>query len=260
MVQRHLEGKTAFVSGSGRSIGAAIARRLASQGARVVVNSRSTPEEAEAVAEAASQLSGTTCHAVIGDVSTERDASQVAAQALEEVGRIDILVNGVGVSPRISFWEMTLEDWHQAFSINVDSALLLSRAFAPGMVEAGWGRIVNLSGHAHLSIEGVGVHTKASKAAVVGLTRGLAGTLAAYGVTVNHVAPSRIETPERRNKYYRDRDEVDWSPEARGADTVPVGRMGRPEDVANVVEFLVREEAGYLTGQSYLVNGGTTVL
>lgn len=254
-----LAGRTAFVAGSGRSIGASIARALAERGACVVVNSRSTPDEAKVVADDCSARSGRDCHVVVGDVSAEAAAAQVVAETTDLVGHVDILVTAVGASPRVSFWDMAFDDWRQVFAINVDAAFLLSRGFAPAMVERGWGRIVNLSGHAHLTLEGVGVHTKASKAAVVGLTRGLAGTLAPHGVTVNHVAPSLIDTPERRNKYYRDGD-VDWSPEARGIDRVPVGRLGRPEEVASLVAFLVGDEAAYLTGQSYLVNGGLMAL
>lgn len=251
---RNLAGKTALVTGSSRSIGAEIARTLARQGANVVVNARSSAEEAHAVANKCAAL-GAQAIAVVADVSSADGVAALADAALTRFGTVDILVNAVGVSPRVPFLQMSFEDWSKVFDINVHSAFRTCQAFTPGMIERKWGRIINISGHAYLHIHGTGVHVKASKAALVGLTRGLAGELAAHGITANHVAPERIDTPERRNKYYRDNDPK-WDAVSRGVDKVPLKRLGKTSEVAGLVRFLCSEEAAYMTGQTYLVNGG----
>jgi 3-oxoacyl-[acyl-carrier protein] reductase len=258
MTMGDLTGKTAVVTGSSRSIGAEIARTLAKAGADVVVNSRSSTDEAEAVAAECRKL-GVRATAIVADVSQRDGIDHLARTAIDQHGKVDILVNGVGISPRVPFLDMSFEDWNETMNINVNSVFLACQRFVPGMVERRWGRIINMSGHAYLHITGTGVHVKASKAAIMGLTRGLAGELARYDITANHVAPSLIDTPERRNKYYKDNDPK-WDPQSRGVDKVPLKRLGKPSEVAGLVRFLCSEDAAYLTGQTYLVNGGVTAL
>jgi NAD(P)-dependent dehydrogenase (short-subunit alcohol dehydrogenase family) len=249
-----LAGKTAVVTGSSRSIGAEIARTLARAGSDVVVNSRSSREEAESVA-AECRAFGVRSTAVVSDVSRPGGVDQLARATFDQHARVDILINTVGVSPRVAFLDMSFEDWNETMSINANSMFLTCKAFVPSMAERRWGRIVNMSGHAYLHIHGTGVHTKASKAAVMGLTRGLAGELARFNITANHIAPSLIDTPERRNKYYRDNDPK-WDPQSRGVDKVPLKRLGKTSEVAGLVRFLCSEDGAYMTGQTFLVNGG----
>lgn len=256
----HLKGRVAVVTGSSRSMGGAMVKGLAEDGADVVVNARSSKEEAEAMAAECRAL-GVKAVAVVADVSTEQGVNTLADAALKEFGKVDILVNNVGVSPRQgNFLELSYEDWKKVFDINLNSQFLTAKRFAPSMIENKWGRIINLSGHAHLNTNGGGVHVKASKAAIDGLTRGQSGTLAKYGITVNAIAPHAIDTPERHNKYYNEDRNPKWDAVSRGVDKIPVGRLGKMSEMAALVRFLCSDDAGYLTAQTYLVNGGIHAL
>jgi 3-oxoacyl-[acyl-carrier protein] reductase len=260
MVASNLKGKTAVVTGSGRAIGAAIALRLAEDGANVVVNSRSTPDEIEEVAEQCRFL-GVESLAVLADVAVKSGVEDLARQTLQVFKSVDILINNVGVSPTCSFLEMTDEEWHTVMGVNINSIYYCCKAMVPSMVQKGWGRVLNITGHAYLEVGG-SVHTKAGKAAAVGFTRGLAGDLAPYEITVNHIAPGLIDTPPRRNKYYHDDKPAHlrpWGPEER-VEEVPLKRLGKPEEMASLASFLCSDEAAYLTGQTYLVNGGMAVV
>lgn len=252
-----IKGKTAVVTGSGRAIGAAIALRLAQDGANVVINSRSTPEEMEQVAQECRDM-GVRAISVLADVSQKQGVEELARRTLEEFHSVDILVNNVGVSPSCPFLEMTDEEWHTIMGVNIHSIFYCCKAMVPSMVEKEWGRVVNITGHAYLTVARSSVHVKASKSAAVGFTRGLAADLAPYKITVNHVAPGLIDTPPRRNKYYRDDkppEQRPWGPEDR-VDEIPLKRTGTPEELAALVAFLCSDEGAYLTGQTYLVNGG----
>jgi NAD(P)-dependent dehydrogenase (short-subunit alcohol dehydrogenase family) len=257
-----LKGRNALVTGAGRSLGAAIAVRLAREGANVAVNSRSTPDEIEAVAEAC-RSHGVDAIAVQADVSIKEGVEQLRQAVTQQFPLIDILINNVGVSPTVPFMEMNDEDWHTVMAINAHSMYYCTKAFVEGMVQRKWGRIINITGHAYLKIAFTsGAHVKASKAAAVGFTRALSGELAEYGITVNHVAPGLMDTPPRRNKYYRDWKDPEqrpWGAEEKVRE-VPLGRAGKPEELAGLVAFLCGEEAVYLTGQTYLVNGGQYAL
>ncbi len=253
-----LKGKTAIVTGSSRSVGAAIAKALAAFGADVVVNSRVSGEEAEQVARDCQAL-GVRSEAITADVSTIDGPKFLIDETIKRFGKVDIMVNNVGVSPRIKFLELSLEDWNKVFDINLRSAFLCTQHAVPSMIERRWGRVINISGHAHIHTWGTGVMTKASKAGLTGLTRGLAGELAQYNITTNEVAPSLMDTPPRRNKYYKDII-PNWDPVARGIDEVPLKRLGKPEELAGLVRFLCTEDASYITGQTHLVNGGLVAI
>ncbi len=253
---KRLTGKNAVVTGSGRSIGRAIAERLASEGANVAVNSRSTPAEAEAAATACEQQ-GVRSVAVVTDVSQPHGARQLFEEATRSLGTIDILVNNVGVSPYVPFLELSDEDWETVIRVNLYSMYYCTRLALPGMVARGWGRVVNLTGHAYCNV-GTAAHTSASKAAAMGFTRAIAAEFAPHGITCNEVAPGLIDTEPRRHKYYEDRKPPElrpWGSEDQARD-IPARRLGRPEELAAVCAFLCSDEASYVTGQSYFVNGG----
>jgi 3-oxoacyl-[acyl-carrier protein] reductase len=236
-----LDGRVALVTGSSRGIGKAIARALAERGAGVAVNYVRRAGEADAVA-AAIRASGGKAVAVKANVSERAAIEAMMAVVTAQLGPVDVLVNNAGVAIRRSIDDLTEADFDRTIATNLKSAFLCTQAVLPRMRERGWGRIVNISSGAARGAGVVGVHYNASKAGMEGLTRGYAARLAQFGITVNAVAPSLIETEMTAaspNEYAR---------------RIPVGRMGTPEEVAQVVVMVVTNP--YMTGQTVQVNGG----
>jgi 3-oxoacyl-[acyl-carrier protein] reductase len=233
--------RTALVTGASRGIGKAIALALAEAGADVAINYRQRRNEAEAAAAAVRQL-GRRSAAFGADVS---DAQAVAAMVLDveqALGPIDILVNNAGIALRHSLDEITEADFDRTIAVNLKSVFLCTQAVWPGMRARGWGRIVNISSGAARGAGGFGVHYNASKAGMEGLTRGYAARLVKYGITVNAVAPSLIDT------------EMMASQRSESAARIPLGRLGTGEEVAAAVVMVAANP--YLTGQTVHVNGG----
>jgi 3-oxoacyl-[acyl-carrier protein] reductase len=240
-----LDGRVALVTGAGRNIGKAVALGLAREGAVVIVNARSNRVEAEAVAQQIRDAGGRAT-AMLADVGDRAALQSMLDAALAEYGRIDIVVNNAATRPSRGFLEMTYEDWHSVLATDLDAAFIAARAAAPGMVERGWGRIINLSGLSAFQGGHEGVHISAAKVGIIGLTRALSAELAHAGVLTNCIVPGLINTREG-----------DLPPrlQARLAD-IPVGRQGTPEDIAAMVTFLCGEGGSFVTGQTLHVNGG----
>ncbi|WP_417679416.1 SDR family NAD(P)-dependent oxidoreductase [Roseibium sp.] len=247
-----LVGKTALVSGAADGLGEEIARRLASEGARVAVLDRS----AEAIQKSAARPEMAGVHFEQVDLS---DADEIAAalHRLHEAGfRFDILVNNAGGSlhtPR-AFVEETDEDWARVMDLNVTAAVRLIRAIVPGMVERGYGRIINLGSKAgRYGSLFTGANYVAAKGAVQSMTLQLAQEFGPHGITCNAVCPGAILTP-RVERLLSERQ----SPEerARIVESIPMRRNGRVEDVAAAVAFFASDETGFITGQLLDVNGG----
>ena len=249
-----LSSEIALVTGAGQGIGWAIARALAAEGAAVAVND----VEPERAVRAAEELGQMGCRAVAlpGDVSDRSQAEAIVQQCERRLGRVDILVNNAGISPKsrpgprkASIWEMDPAEWERVVQVNLNGAFYMARAVAPGMVARRHGFIVNISSQAARNyIDFVGCHYTATKAALTGLTKALAGELAPFGVRVNAVAPGRIRTelatavPDQVNR--------------RFLETVPLTCWGEPDDVAQAVLFLVTDQSRYITGATLDVNGG----
>lgn len=240
-----LSGKAAFVSGSGRNIGRAVAIQLAEMGCNVVVNGSSNRAAAEETAALVSER-GVKASVEMGDMGNAEDVARMAASALETFGRIDIAVNNAARRPHKPFLEMTDADWHGVLNPALTGAFLTSRAFLPGMVEAGWGRIVNFAGMKAIKGYFEGAPISAAKHGVWGLTKALSREFGPKGITANAVSPGQIRS-----------DAVDEDDPKRVA-TIPAGFMGRPDDVASVVAFLASPEGRFVNGQMIAVNGGET--
>ncbi|GAD53456.1 3-oxoacyl-[acyl-carrier protein] reductase [Halarchaeum acidiphilum MH1-52-1] len=235
-----LAGRTALVTGGSRGIGRAICEALAVAGADVAVNYH---ERADAAAETvvAVEEAGCRATAVRADVS-ERDAcAELIASVEDDLGEIDVLVNNAGIGRTLAPAEVTREEWDDHLATNLTAAFDLTDAVLPGMRERGWGRIVNVTSVAARNGGIVGPHYAASKAGLIGLTRGYANQLAGDGVTVNALAPGLVET-----------DMV--AATTAEPEDVPVGRFGRPEEAAAVVALFATN--GYLNGQTVNVDGG----
>jgi len=247
MTATPLDGKVAIVTGGSRGIGAAIAASLAEAGAAVVVSGRDADRLAGVVREI--EASGHSALAVVADVARREDAERLVDAAKQRFGRIDILVNNAGVTRDALLVRMKDEDWDRVLEINLRGAFLMTRAVAKAMLrQKSGGRVINIASAAG-AMGNVGqANYSASKAGLIGLTKALARELAHWSILVNAVAPGLIET-----------DMIAAIPaEARKAllDQVPLGRVGAPREVAEVVRFLAGDGAAYITGQVIHVNGG----
>jgi len=245
---RPLAGQVALVTGAVRRIGRAIALAFAREGASVVVNTRRSREEAEALARELEAL-GVASEVVLADVTDEPAVTAMVARVQERFGRLDILVNNAADRAETPLFEMSLAEWRRIAGPIVEGAFLCSREAVRLMVAGGrGGLVVNIGGlTAHTGAKGR-AHVVTAKAGLVGLTKALAVEFGEHGVVANCVVPGRIGGPRAAT--------AGSGGQLAGHVTSPVGREGTPEEVANVVRMLARPEGRYLTGQTLHVSGG----
>jgi NAD(P)-dependent dehydrogenase (short-subunit alcohol dehydrogenase family) len=237
-----------LVTGSGRNIGRATVLKLAAEGAHVVVNARTNEAEAEAVVRDARAL-GVQAIAVVGDVGKKEQVEALAARALSEFGRVDILINNAAIRPHKPFTELTQQDWEAVRGVVLDGALYLTRALIEPMVQNKYGRILFFTGEGAF-IGGSGrAHVSAAKMGLVGFARGLASEFAPHNIRVNVVSPGSIDTQRANPEWYQGR-----LPSASG---IPLGRQGKVDELAATCLFLVSDDGGFITGQTIHVNGGS---
>ncbi|MCX5095402.1 SDR family oxidoreductase [Streptomyces sp. NBC_00365] len=230
--------RTAVVTGGASGIGLAIAERLAKDGYQVAALDLNPPDTSVAPAT---------------DVADRAQVDAALAAVRERLGPVTILVNAAGMDGFKRFSDLTFEAWHRVIDVNLNGVFHCVQAALPDMMEAGWGRIVNISSSSAQSGQPFMTHYVASKSAVNGLTKALALELGPFGVTVNAVPPGFIDTPMLRKAEAR---ELLGGTVEEHIQRTPVRRVGRPEDIAAACAFLVSEEAGYITGQILGVNGG----
>ncbi len=236
--------KIALVSGASRGLGRAIALRLAREGIDVAVNYLEHREEAEAVRDAIEEA-GCRSLVVQANVSLQAEVERMMSAIESGLGSIDILVNNAGIARQRTIDELDEEAWNETIAVNLTSVFLLIQAVLPAMRARGWGRIINISSAAAQIGGLVGPHYAASKAGILGLTRGYASLLAKEGITVNAVAPALVET------------DMLAGISTAAKRLIPVRRFGRPQEVSDVVAMLVAN--GYVTGQTINVNGGAVL-
>jgi 3-oxoacyl-[acyl-carrier protein] reductase len=242
-----IQGRTAIVTGSARGIGAAITRRLAAEGVRVVVTDIRPEGVMSAVAEL--QQSGVVAHGVTADITKRAEVESLVEETLATFGSIDILVNNAGL-PRDKFLtKMSDEDWDIVLEVALKGSFLAARAVMPHMIAQQWGRVINISSRAYLGNPGQANYSTA-KAGLLGLTRALAIEEGRYNITVNAVAPGFISTEmiQALPNYETIRD--------RAVKATPIPRPGHPNDIADAVAFLASERASYITGETLHVTGG----
>jgi 3-oxoacyl-[acyl-carrier protein] reductase len=241
----NLNGKVALVTGSGRGIGKAIVQKLSSQGATVIVND--IAESAAAVADEIKKAGRESCF-IQANVCSSSEVNQMIDKIISLYGRLDILVNNAGITRDQITLKMTDEDWDAVLNINLKSVFLCSRAALKPMLKQRWGRIINISSITGIMGNPGQVNYAAAKAGIIGITRTVAKEMASRQITVNAICPGFIET-----------DMTQKLPEAIREESkkhIPLGYLGKPEDVAEAVAFFAGEEAHYITGQYLCVDGG----
>lgn len=247
-----LSGRVALVTGAAGGMGHAIAEALARAGAVVALNDR-TPEALAGI-EAEFRARGTQAFAVGADVTSAAEVRAMTEQVVAQAGSLDILVNNAGVLFPTRFLDITEDEWDLVMNVSVKGTFLCSQAAVPHMRSRGWGRIVNLSSTAGKNISTVGgAHYTSAKAGILGLTRHLAKEVAADGITVNSVCPGLIDTEMVHSTITPDAV-------AAYAASFPIPRLGRPDEVGDLVAFLASDRAAYITGASVDINGGDLMI
>jgi NAD(P)-dependent dehydrogenase (short-subunit alcohol dehydrogenase family) len=244
--------KTAIVTGAGSGIGRAIAQRLAEDGLAVAVldlDDRSAGQVAEEIRQ-----KGNEAIAFGGvDVSERSQVEDAVERVRTELGPVLVLINNAGVSGFKEFLKITDDRWDRIMQVNLNGPFYCTQAVLPDMIDAGWGRVVNISSSSAKSGQPYMVHYVTSKAGLIGFTKALALEVGPKGITVNTIPPGFVDTPMLRAS--EERGVLGGTVEHHAGQT-PVRRAGRPEDIAAACSFLVSEDAGYITGQVLGVNGG----
>jgi glucose 1-dehydrogenase len=247
-----LAGKVALVTGASQGIGRAIAERFAREGADVVVNYRSGPAMAAEVVEFA-RAAGVRAEAIQADVSSVEAVTRLVDEAVARLGRVDVLVNNAGVETHAPFWEVSESDYDKVLDVNLKGTFFATQAVVRHLRATGRaGRVVNISSvHEELPFPNFAAYC-ASKGALKMLTRNLAVELGPLGITINNVAPGAIVTPINRAL-------LNDAVKLRSlTEQIPLARLGSTDDVAGVAAFLASDEAAYVTGSTYVVDGGLT--
>jgi NAD(P)-dependent dehydrogenase (short-subunit alcohol dehydrogenase family) len=240
-----MNGQVALVTGGVRGIGLAVCERLAARGVIVAGGYSRDKESAQLFLDTFGGRGGTVHQ---GNIGSSDDCERVVAEVLEQHGQLDILVNNAGINIDKTVRRMTPDEWDRVVQVNLSGAFYLSRAVLQHMLDRGYGRIVNMSSVIASSGNIGQANYAAAKSGEFGLTMSLALETARKGITVNAVTPGFISTEMTAG--------IPPEAMAKVITKIPVGRLGEPDEVARVVEFLVSPDSGYITGQAYGVNGG----
>lgn len=247
---RSLGGRVAVITGAGSGMGRSMALRLAEDNAKIAIwdiNAEGAEETARLVREA-----GGTAIAIRADCSDKAEIKAAADRTRAELGKIAILINNAGIAPFDDFLSIDEATFERVLKINLTGPFLVTQECVPDMIEAKWGRIVNITSSSTQSGSALQTHYTSSKGGLLALTKCLAMALGEHGITANMIPPGSIDTPMLRGAEIMQRP---GAVEAYGA-ALPVKRIGTGEDIAAAAAFLVSEEAGYMTGQTISVNGG----
>ena len=245
-----LSERVAIVTGGGRGIGRAIAIKLAEVGATVVINDVGDSTPAEGVAEEISKM-GRQSMVALADVSQSAEVASLVDNTVEKYGKVDILVNNAGITRDQLIMRMSDDEWDKVLGINLKGVFLCSKAVLRPMMKQRWGRIISISSIVGLIGNAGQANYASAKAGIIGLTRTIAKEVASRGITANAIAPGFIDTAMTKQLPEERRQEL--------INQIPLGSLGTPHDIAEVVAFLASEEARYITGQVITVDGGISL-
>ena len=248
-----LTGKTALVAGAGRNNGKAISIAFAREGADLILVAREKKDSLNEVVKECEKL-GAKVLPIMADVSDHAQVERLVQQGLDRFGQIDVLMCCTGRRAHQDFWQISYEEWHKTFAVNLHSAFYLARAVVPGMMERKSGSIVALGGMASVTSQPQRAHVIASKTGLYGLIKALALELGPYNVRANLIALSLIENVRANPEWYPERAGGSY-PASEVAD-IPLRRMGKPQEVANVAVFLASDQSSFVTGDRVVCCGG----
>ncbi len=247
---KRLKGKKALITGASRGIGEAIAKKFAEEGAEIGINYHSSDKKAEEVLDSVNKYSKGIL--LKGDVSDKNDCKRIISDFVKKFDGLDILVNNAGILKKKNLEESNVDTFDQTMGVNVRGPFMLSKFALSYLKESESGRIINMSSHWAFRASDQATAYVVSKTALIGLTRALALELGPKGITVNGIAPGTIETDMITDRYSEEE-------KRERSEEIPLGRLGKPEDIANTVLFLASEEGSYVNGEVIGVNGGLTI-
>ncbi len=242
-----LENKTTFISGGGKNIGRSIALNLAGSGSNIVLNGATDLDACNKTATDVEKL-GVKTMVLMGNVGSSDEVRTMSEKAINHFGSIDIVINNAAIRPSKPFLEMTDSDWHNVLDIDLNSAFYTCRAFAGGMLKKGWGRIVNITGMNAIHGYKGRAPVSAAKHGLWGLTKSLGKEFGGSGITTNAISPGPIDT---------DGDHPQREHILSMVPRVPLGRLGKPEEIAALTGFLCSNGGAFVNGQMINCNGGT---
>ena len=243
----NLKGKKVLVTGASGGIGKAIAIELSSNGADLCLTGRNKSE-----LESLQKLIGGNCQIIISDLSKSEGIDELANSAQEKMGQIDILINNAGITRDNLFMRMSEEDWNEVINVNLNSIFKLTKHLIKGMIKRRYGRIINITSVIGVAGGAGQSNYSASKAGIIAMSKSLAQEVGSRSVTVNSIAPGFIETNMTAELSDDRREEI--------LNSISVGRLGKPDDIAGAVCFLASDKASYITGQTIHINGGMLMI
>ncbi|OGA48902.1 MAG: hypothetical protein A3G25_11395 [Betaproteobacteria bacterium RIFCSPLOWO2_12_FULL_63_13] len=250
-----LKGKTALIAGAARNIGKATALTFAREGTNLVLVAKSSRDELNAVAEECKSL-GVQALPLLADVGLPQEVERIVQAGLERFGYIDTLVSVAAIRPHKPFWEISIDEWHRVFEVNLHSTFYLAKALAPTMMKSGkGGSVVALGGMASLTGQPIRAHVVASKTGLYGLIKSLALELGPYNVRANLIAVGFIDTKRLNPEWYAsEQNNIPYN--AADMEATPLRRAGTPQEVANVALFLASDQSSFVTGDRIVCAGG----
>ena len=243
----NLKGKKVLVTGASGGIGKAIAIELSSNGADLCLTGRYKSE-----LESLQKLIGGNCEIIISDLSKSEGIDELANSAQEKMGQIDILINNAGITRDNLFMRMSEEDWNEVINVNLNSIFKLTKHLIKGMIKRRYGRIINITSVIGVAGGAGQSNYSASKAGIIAMSKSLAQEVGSRSVTVNSIAPGFIETNMTAELSDDRKQEI--------LNSISIGRLGKPDDIAGAVCFLASDKASYITGQTIHINGGMLMI